>query len=99
MVPRTSGSIAATFEGGGSGGSPSRRSITNAPRGTGLVVVPFAVIFRIEVQQFAEGSPRFRHHRVLQIGAELGIQLAIRVIGSNIVELQPLPQKIVDEPV
>jgi hypothetical protein len=47
VAPRTSGSTAGTFDGGGSGGWPSSRSITNAPRGTGDVVVPFAVTFRI----------------------------------------------------
>ena len=38
---------AGMFGGGGSGGWPSKRSMTNAPRGTGDVVVPLAVIFRI----------------------------------------------------
>lgn len=41
-------SIADTLARGGSGGWPSKRSMTKAPRGTGDVVVPFAVIFRIE---------------------------------------------------
>ena len=48
LTPRTSGSMAGMFGGGGSGGWPSRRSMTNAPRGTGEVVVPLAVILRIE---------------------------------------------------
>ena len=47
LAPRTSGSMAGMFGGGGSGGWPSKRSITNAPRGTGEVVVPLAVIFKM----------------------------------------------------
>ena len=46
-VPRTSGSIAVILGGGGSGGWPKMRSNTMAPRGTGEVVVPFDVIFRM----------------------------------------------------
>ena len=45
-APRTSGSTAGMFGGGGAGGRPSSRSITNAPRGTGDVVVPLAVTLR-----------------------------------------------------
>ena len=47
FAPRTSGSMAGMLGGGGSGCRPSKRASTNAPRGTGEVVVPLAVTLRI----------------------------------------------------
>jgi hypothetical protein len=47
VAPRVSGSTAGTLGGGGGGGWPSRRSMIQAPRITGDVVVPLAVIFRM----------------------------------------------------
>jgi hypothetical protein len=44
-APRMSGSTAGTLFGGGGGGWPKMRSIIQAPRTTGEVVVPFAVTF------------------------------------------------------
>ena len=42
-APRVSGSIVGTLGGGGGGGRPSTRSMIQAPRSTGEVVVPLAV--------------------------------------------------------
>ena len=43
VAPRVSGSNAGISAGGGSGGSPSNRLMTQAPRSTGDVKVPLAV--------------------------------------------------------
>ena len=47
LAPRMSGSTAGTPGGGGDGGSPRMRSMIQAPRRTGDVDTPLAVIFRI----------------------------------------------------
>src|SRR5213595_3840155 len=46
VAPRVSGSTAGTLLGGGGGGLPSIRSMIQAPRTTGEVVVPLAVTLR-----------------------------------------------------
>ena len=85
VAPRTSGSTAGTLDGGGSGGRPSSRSITNAPRGTGEVVVPLAVIFRIDAcvikpprmhsgRQRHAANPRAAHALDAVMGGELLVQ-------------------------
>ncbi len=45
VVPRVSGSRPSTPAGGGGAGCPNRFASTKLPRGTGDVVVPFAVTF------------------------------------------------------
>ncbi len=124
--------------------------MTNAPRGTGEVVVPLAVIFRIAawvrkpprgqsggqlhpanrraaharnavkrgqllvqhgevrahemagvevlLDQLAEVGPRLGDHRILQVGAELGIELAVGIVGGDLAQLQPLAEEVFDEP-
>src|SRR5579859_4347538 len=68
-APRTSGSTAGTLGGGGSGGWPRRRAMTKAPRGTGEVVVPFAVILRMApwVRKGPRGQSGGRETRRMEV--------------------------------
>src|SRR4051812_21288205 len=53
---------------------------------------------KILLDQFAKISASFRHHRILQIRTELGIELLIGIVGGNLPQPQPLPEKVLDEP-
>ena len=48
-------------------------------------------------QHLPEVRPRLGQHRVLQIGAELGIQFAVGVRCRNQTQFQPLAKKVLDE--
>ena len=53
---------------------------------------------QILLDQFAEEGPRLGDHRILQVGAEFRIELLVGVRRRDLPQLQPLAEKIFDEP-
>src|SRR5581483_5493513 len=49
-------------------------------------------------EKLAEIGPCLSHHRILQVGAEFGIKLSVRVRRRNEPQLEPLAEEIFDEP-
>jgi len=53
----------------------------------------------VVVEQLAEISMRLGDHRILQVGAEFGIEFFVGVVRRDVTKFEPLAEKVVYKPV